>query len=1308
MPININRDLYKKNFQNSLGSLFLEFYSKEELNYLEEELWNKYNSFKGDKVEFLFYKPGDSDPLLRRQHIILIIGCNSLPFFASRLRKVFQLLKIDISRSLHFHPQPGRELYYLETSDDNYRFIEKLTEGIESAYNRILKLTEDFRIYYKQWEETNQNWDPEIKDLQKWLLDKSFVWEGAIRIFQGNKEEYGYTELDEGIEEWFLSIHPKNPETYSNASSTGKGVIDAKDSNLRSFLGDEKYFYIAFVKEDEKLLYIGSLNQFAKASALVDIPFFNTKFLEFMNQEGIEPFSGLGRTTRMMFNYIPTEIIFLFPASNYVKLHSANLEQSLRNSLRSIGVLIRKNKGLIISFIPESNWSEITYEKSDSIISELFPNASIRRYFVMRGNMVEAFHLIHYPNITSPKLFDAASRVEFSFRSWMDLLEIRYLEVFKTPIPEDTFFHEDYKATHTPDMCVYDLKLTEEMGEQEISVAITNRTDTTIIYATTPKMKFVLSQWVKVLSDMGLNPITQRVYHFEYKGKVIAKSEFFFHFIENKKGLYHRIQKLIYNTLLGKIKSDSLSELVLWTDLDENGIYFAKAIRDYCLQTDARFNPEEFNSILVNHSNLVKVAWEYFTSVFRDGKNPDPINLKLEADKGKTIREDAVMHAFATAVLSILRTNFFGIQNDPRVGMERGWISFKIDSSIPSSLPNPRPYRETFVYSPNFQGIHLRGGAVARGGIRWSDRLTDYRTELLGLLKTQMVKNAIIVPVGSKGSFILTPNALLNIDIPMVEAYKGYISGLLELVDNRKKGQLIPYSPGEGKIPIALDEPDPYLVVAADKGTAQLSDTANSLSEKYNFWLGDAFASGGSRGYSHKKYGITAKGALITADRNLRLVGIDFRKEPTTVVGIGDMGGDVFGNGLLESEYFLLVAAFNHKHIFIDPNPNPKQSYEERKRLFYSENSGWDYYDLKLISKGGGVWERTEKSIPVSPEAAKVLGIQPGNLSGIELIQAILKAPVDLLYNGGIGTYVKCSEEENSKVGDPANNDVRVDGKDLRCKVVSEGGNLGFTQKGRIEYDQNGGYIFTDAIDNSGGVDLSDHEVNIKIFFNELIEKGQIASLEERDKFLMKIDREVVDSVLINNQLQSLAINVDRFELEKKGNPTPRPILAVQLAELKMKLYELCLDAGVFTPEDWERLYLGYFPPTLRNQFQKELFHHPLGKEITTTRAVNFLVNLMGVSLNEILPEDKPIAIEFITGLMRELYKYNMDEILDQFSLIRDKEKEKDVMETIVYIRESIREKYRPKKHFNSTWIEFWKGKIPEENIKSLESFFLN
>ncbi|WP_313395953.1 NAD-glutamate dehydrogenase domain-containing protein, partial [Pseudomonas sp.] len=457
-------------------------------------------------------------------------------------------------------------------------------------------------------------------------------------------------------------------------------------------------------------------------------------------------------------------------------------------------------------------------------------------------------------------------------------------------------------------------------------------------------------------------------------------------------------------------------------------------------------------------------------------------------------------------------------------GQNKSYFSFKFNPKLIPELPKPVPKFEIFVYSPRVEGVHLRFGNVARGGLRWSDREEDFRTEVLGLVKAQQVKNSVIVPVGAKGGFL--PRRLPlggtrdEIAAEGVACYRIFISGLLDITDNLKDGGVVP--PANV---VRHDDDDPYLVVAADKGTATFSDIANGIAIDYGFWLGDAFASGGSAGYDHKKMGITARGAWVGVQRHFRERGINVQQDPITVIGVGDMAGDVFGNGLLMSDKLQLVAAFNHLHIFIDPNPDPATSFVERKRLFDLPRSAWSDYDTSIMSEGGGIFPRSAKSIAISPQMKERFAIEADRLTPTELLHALLKAPVDLLWNGGIGTYVKASSESHADVGDKANDALRVNGNELRCKVVGEGGNLGMTQLGRVEFGLQGGATNTDFIDNAGGVDCSDHEVNIKILLNEVVQGGDMTE-KQRNQLLGSMTDEVAGLVLGNNYKQTQALSL--------------------------------------------------------------------------------------------------------------------------------------------------------------------------------------
>ncbi len=699
----------------------------------------------------------------------------------------------------------------------------------------------------------------------------------------------------------------------------------------------------------------------------------------------------------------------------------------------------------------------------------------------------------------------------------------------------------------------------------------------------------------------------------------------------------------------GHATDDSLNGLILSVGLSWREVEALRTVRNHMLQIRSNYNVETVNRVLLNNSSVSNALFRYFEALFDPELPGDREHAVKEADKGvqaalntvRSLAEDEVLRAMYNLIQSSLRTNFYQIP-------ERPVFSIKIDSRKVENMPLPKPMFEIYVHSNRLEGIHLRGGRVARGGIRWSDRPDDFRTEVLGLMATQMLKNTIIVPVGSKGGFFLKGNvpAPPALDAYLIDRYSEYVSGLLDVTDNIVDGQIL--HPPEV---VRHDSDDPYLVVAADKGTAHLSDTANSMSLQYGFWLGDAFASGGKTGYDHKKIGITARGAWECVKHHFLNLGMDIQKEPFTVCGIGDMSGDVFGNGVLLSKATLLVAAFNHVHIFLDPNPDMEKSYRERERLFHLPRSTWRDYDLSVISKGGGIFDRSARAIPLSPEVQKLLDIKADSASGEEVIRRILTAPVDLLYNGGIGTYVKATGESDADVGDRTNDRVRVHACDVRARVVGEGGNRGFTQRSRIEYWMRGGLINTDALDNSGGVDTSDHEVNLKILLDILVKKGVVKSKDERNRILSEMSEDVANLVLADNQNQSRALTLDEMrsaaqyeafvnlveELkaggvidrldpqipsresllasDQKQRGLPRPFLCDLLGYVKMWGYEKILQSKLPDSEIVRPFLDAYFPPRLQRDFSAYFPEHPLRREIIATAVVNYVVNNGGISL---------------------------------------------------------------------------------------------
>lgn len=718
---------------------------------------------------------------------------------------------------------------------------------------------------------------------------------------------------------------------------------------------------------------------------------------------------------------------------------------------------------------------------------------------------------------------------------------------------------------------------------------------------------------------------------------------------------FKQIKSLLLETLLAmrnnEVENDYLHRLLPLTGLSWREIDVFRGYRSYYFQLGSPFTKKRVADALVNNSKVSLLLYRYFEGRFKPSMEwADPMVRELEVlspirqelvvalEDVSDPNEDRILRTLFNLIDSTVRTNFF-----LRYQQNDYFFSFKVSSLGVIDMPSPRPLYEVYVHSAKMEGVHLRGGKVARGGIRWSDRPDDFRTEVLGLVKAQMTKNAVIVPVGSKGGFITklySPDRERMGEI-VKEAYQTLMRGLLDLTDNRTVDAIIR---PEGII--AYDDQDPYLVVAADKGTAHLSDTANVVSNDYGFWLGDAFASGGSHGYDHKKLAITARGAWESVKRSFREMGHDIQKRPFTVVGIGDMSGDVFGNGMLLSRQTKLLAAFDHRHIFLDPNPDPEVSYQERERLFKLPRSSWEDYNSALISVGGGVFSRHLKEIPISPEVAKWLGVRSESIDVPGLIKLLLTAPVDLLWNGGIGTYVKASTQSNEEVGDRANDTVRVDATELRAKVVGEGGNLGLTQLGRIEYALHGGRINTDAIDNSGGVDSSDHEVNLKILLRLLRQEGRVKNLEEGYALLEEMEETVCQDVLANNYGQTLALSLDEIRckndvepylelmdrlgrsglLDRRDEYLPsrkevsarqpnrllRPELSVLLAYSKMFMFKAFLETDLPDNRVINQLLFDYFPQQAIDRYRESIPRHPLAKEITATMLTNRIIDQSG------------------------------------------------------------------------------------------------
>ncbi|AWN73658.1 NAD-glutamate dehydrogenase domain-containing protein [Legionella anisa] len=767
-----------------------------------------------------------------------------------------------------------------------------------------------------------------------------------------------------------------------------------------------------------------------------------------------------------------------------------------------------------------------------------------------------------------------------------------------------------------------------------------------------------LSDILPMIENMGLRTYTERPYKISIApNQFVWISDFNVTYAHSNLLTLDQV-KNIFNEALIKIsvgicENDGFNKLVLGAGLSWREIVIIRAYAKYMQQIGFRFSQQYIEKTIATYSVIVKKLIQLFYLKFGLKQNTTNKNKKAELEKEirtdidaiTSLDEDHIIRFFWSLIKATLRTNYFQLGSD---GEPKEYLSFKLNSAKVPDLPPGQPMYEIFVYSTRFEGIHLRSAKVARGGLRWSDRPEDFRTEVLGLMKAQKVKNSVIVPSGAKGGFILKKAINMldreKIKQEVIYCYQSFIRGLLDLTDNLVDDRVV--SP---KNTVCYDEADPYLVVAADKGTATFSDIANGIAKEYNFWLGDAFASGGSAGYDHKKMGITARGAWESVKRHFRELDVRIEEQDFTVVGIGDMSGDVFGNGLTYTSHALLLAAFDHRHIFLDPNPNGPKTFAERQRLFNLPTSSWEDFNPRLISKGGGVYSRLSKSIAITPEVKKALSITANSLTPNELIREILKAPVDLLFNGGIGTYVKASTQSHADVGDKTNEFCRVDGNELRCKIVGEGGNLGVTQLGRVEFALQGGLINTDSIDNSAGVNCSDHEVNIKILLNKEMIQGKLTE-KKRNQLLTKMTEQVAELVLQDNYNQALVLSFsatnalaysglyqayikeletvvhldrsveflpdEKHLLDRKaaGQALTRPELSIIMAYTKIYITGELLKSDLPDDPYFATILETGFPSMLIKSYAKAMQTHRLRREIIATQLSNQIVNSMGIT----------------------------------------------------------------------------------------------
>ncbi|MCX5326159.1 NAD-glutamate dehydrogenase [Streptomyces sp. NPDC055059] len=1046
--------------------------------------------------------------------------------------------------------------------------------------------------------------------------------------------------------------------------------------------------------------FLGLFSSAAYTESVRRVPVVRRKVQEVLRGAGFSPNSHDGRDLLQILETYPRDELFQTPADELRAIVTSVLYLQERRRLR---LYLRQDEyGRYYSalvYLPRDRYTTGVRLRIIDILKEELNGTSVDFTAWNTESILSRLHFVirvepgtELPALTEADTERIEARLVDAARSWAD----GFGEALNAECGEERAaelgrrysgaFPEGYKADHSPRAAVADLVHLEALkrGEKDFALSLYEPVGAAPgerrfkIYRTGAPVS--LSSVLPVLNQLGVEVIDERPYELRCSDRTTA---WIYDFglrmpQSNGNGDYlgddgrERFQEAFTATWTGAAENDGFNSLVLSAGLNWRQAMVLRAYAKYLRQAGATFSQDYMEDTLRNNVHTTRLLVSLFEarmSPERQRAGTELIDGLLEEldgalDQVASLDEDRILRSFLTVIKATLRTNFFQKADD---GKPHAYVSMKFDPQAIPDLPAPRPAFEIWVYSPRVEGVHLRFGKVARGGLRWSDRREDFRTEVLGLVKAQMVKNTVIVPVGAKGGFVAKnlPDPSVDRDAWLAEgvaSYKTFISALLDITDNLVAGEVVP--PADV---VRHDEDDTYLVVAADKGTATFSDIANAVAESYNFWLGDAFASGGSAGYDHKGMGITARGAWESVKRHFRELGTDTQTEDFTVVGVGDMSGDVFGNGMLLSEHIRLVAAFDHRHIFIDPRPDAATSYAERRRLFDLPRSSWADYNKELISAGGGIFPRSAKAIQLNAHIREALGIESGaaKMTPADLMKTILHAPVDLLWNGGIGTYVKSSAESNADVGDKANDAIRVDGKDVRAKVIGEGGNLGATQLGRIEFARKGGKVNTDAIDNSAGVDTSDHEVNIKILLNALVTDGDM-TVKQRNKLLAEMTDEVGALVLRNNYAQNTALanavaqapdllhahqrfmrrlvregNLDRAleflpadrqikELLNSGRGLSQPELAVLLAYTKITAAHELIQTSLPDDPYLRRLLHAYFPQALRERYSDAVDGHALRREIITTVLVNDTVNTGGSTFLHRLREETGASLEEI------------------------------------------------------------------------------
>ncbi|WP_433740756.1 NAD-glutamate dehydrogenase [Pseudomonas putida] len=1156
----------------------------------------------------------------------------------------------------------------------------------------------------------------EIKSFLEWLVGNHFTFLGYEEFTVTDEPDGGHIKYDQNS---FLGLTKtlRTGMTYDDTRIENYAVNYLREPKLLTFAkaahpsrvhrpAYPDYVSIREIDADGKVIkecrFMGLYTSSVYGESVRSIPYIRRKVAEIEHRSGFQAKAHLGKELAQVLEVLPRDDLFQTPVDELFSTVMSIVQIQERNKIR---VFLRKDPYgrfcYCLAYVPRDIYSTEVRQKIQQVLMDRLKASDCEFWTFFSESVLARVQLIlrvDPKNRIDIDPLQLENEVIQACRSWQDDYSALTVESFGEAQGTNVLadfpkgFPAGYRERFAAHSAVVDMQHLLSLSEKNPlvmsfyqplgQVSGQRELHCKLYHADTP---LALSDVLPILENLGLRVLGEFPYRLRHtNGREFWIHDFAFTAAEGLdldiQQLNDTLQDAFVHIVRGDAENDAFNRLVLTAGLPWRDVALLRAYARYLKQIRLGFDLGYIASTLNNHTDIARELTRLFKTRFYLARklSSDDLEQRLEhailtaLDDVQVLNEDRILRRYLDLIKATLRTNFY--QTDAN-GQNKSYFSFKFNPHLIPELPKPVPKFEIFVYSPRVEGVHLRFGNVARGGLRWSDREEDFRTEVLGLVKAQQVKNSVIVPVGAKGGFL--PRRLPlggsrdEIAAEGIACYRIFISGLLDITDNLKDGALVP--PANV---VRHDQDDPYLVVAADKGTATFSDIANGIAIDYGFWLGDAFASGGSAGYDHKKMGITAKGAWVGVQRHFRERGINVQEDSITVVGVGDMAGDVFGNGLLMSDKLQLVAAFNHLHIFIDPNPDPATSFAERQRMFDLPRSAWSDYDTSIMSEGGGIFSRSAKSIAISPQMQERFDIKADKLTPTELLNALLKAPVDLLWNGGIGTYVKASSESHADVGDKANDALRVNGNELRCKVVGEGGNLGMTQLGRVEFGLNGGGSNTDFIDNAGGVDCSDHEVNIKILLNEVVQAGDMTD-KQRNQLLASMTDEVGGLVLGNNYKQTQALSLaarrayariaeykrlmndleGRGKLDRaieflpteeqlvervaEGHGLTRPELSVLISYSKIDLKEQLLGSLVPDDDYLTRDMETAFPPTLVSKFSEAMRCHRLKREIVSTQIANDLVNHMGITFVQRLKESTGMSPANVAGayvIVRDIF----------------------------------------------------------------------